>query len=163
MIWALSIIGIVSLVILNYMIYSRENPNAKIIWFVRSVQCWETLVELIVIVLGATLAINFSDMQSERENKEKVISLLEASRGEVGDSYAVNEYWISMYDANEATLGELKYNASYNIRTLDNILDNDVVIITLTPMSYSVFCNQIDLAGDFNEKIQEAENNDEYI
>lgn len=163
MVWVMSFIGIVFLVILNYMIYRRENPDGKTRMFIRSKKCWETLIELIVIVLGATLAINFSDIQQARDNKEKVVLLLEASRGEVATSYLANEYWISKYETKEATLGELKYNLHYNIRTLDNLLDNDVVIITLTPISYSVFCNQIDLTNFFNKKLQESEEDDEYI
>ncbi len=67
MILILSIIGIFGLLFLEYYIYKRDNSNIKIRQFILSNKFFEVLIKLIIIVLGATIAINFSNLQEQKK------------------------------------------------------------------------------------------------
>ena len=127
MILILSIIGIFGLLFLEYYIYKRDNSNIKIRQFILSNKFFEVLIELIIIVLGATIAINFSNLQEQKKDKEKSIALLKAAKVEIEESYNMNKHYISMYDEKKIGIGELKYNTSYNISTLNKIIDNEIL------------------------------------
>lgn len=163
MILILSIIGILGLLFLEYYIYKRDNSNIKIRQFILSNKFFEVLIELIIIVLGATIAINFSNLQEQKKDKEKSIALLKAAKVEIEESYNMNKHYISMYDEKKIGLGELKYNTSYNISTLNKIIDNDTVMVTITPLSYRIFCNNLDNANKFNTLLMKADAKDENI
>ena len=163
MILILSIIGIFGLLFLEYYIYKRDNSNIKIRQFILSNKFFEVLIELIIIVLGATIAINFSNLQEQKKDKEKSIALLKAAKVEIEESYNMNKHYISMYDEKKIGIGELKYNTSYNISTLNKIIDNDTVMVTITPLSYRIFCNNLDNANKFNTLLMKADAKDENI
>lgn len=110
MILILSIIGIFGLLFLEYYIYKRDNSNIKIRQFILSNKFFEVLIKLIIVVLGATIAINFSNLQEQKKDKEKSIALLKAAKVEIEESYNMNKHYISMYDEKKIGLGELKYN-----------------------------------------------------
>lgn len=76
------------------------------------------------------------------------------------ESYNLNSAFISKYDEGNFTIGELKYNASCNLSTLNKVLDNDMVIVTITPISYQVLCNNMDNANIFNDMRNNADNED---
>lgn len=161
MVWLFTIVGVVVLFGCNYLNYKKENTKIKDFFINKIFR--ETLAELIIVVLGVTIAINFTDILEKKEAKEKLITLLEVSKTEIENTYNFNEYFISEYDKSNISISELKYNSKFNVSTLDNILGNDMVIVTLTPLSYSVFCNNIDIAKDFYTLISEANKDDEYI
>ena len=161
MFWLFTIVGVVVLFGCNYLNYKKENTKIKGFFINKIFR--ETLAELIIVVLGVTIAINFSDKLEKKEAKEKLITLLEVSKTEIESTYNFNKFFISEYDKSNISISELKYNSKFNVSTLDNILSNDMVIVTLTPLSYSVLCNNINIAKDFYALISDADKDDEYI
>ena len=55
--------------------------------FIKSQQLWNVIKELLVIILGVTLAINFTSAVEERETKEKVIKMLDSIDLEIQTEY----------------------------------------------------------------------------
>lgn len=160
MILLFSVVGIFVLFALKYFIDKKDNANIKVKEFIVSKKFLEAVTELIVIILGATIAINFTNIQEKKENKQRTIALLEATKSEIEESYNLNSAFISKYDEGNFTIGELKYNASCNLSTLNKVLDNDMVIVTITPISYQVLCNNMDNANIFNDMRNNADNED---
>ena len=115
------------------------------------------IVELCVYL---TVGCVFMLIQEKKENKQRTIALLEATKSEIEESYNLNSAFISKYDEGNFTIGELKYNASCNLSTLNKVLDNDMVIVTITPISYQVLCNNMDNANIFNDMRNNADNED---
>lgn len=72
MILLFSVVGIFVLFALKYFIDKKDNANIKVKEFIVSKKFLETVTELIVIILGATIAINFTNIQEKRKiNKEQ--------------------------------------------------------------------------------------------
>ena len=80
MILLFSVVGIFVLFALKYFIDKKDNANIKVKEFIVSKKFLETVTELIVIILGATIAINFTNIQEKKENKQRTIALLEATK-----------------------------------------------------------------------------------
>lgn len=94
----ISIIGIISLLFLSYMIYRSDVTNPTITNFIISKDFFDTLREFILVILAATIAMNFSNIQDKKITKEKMITLLELSKSEIDSSYTQNQYFIDEYD-----------------------------------------------------------------
>lgn len=72
MILLFSVVSIFVLFALKYFIDKKDNANIKVKEFIVSKKFLETVTELIVIILGATIAINFTNIQEKRKiNKEQ--------------------------------------------------------------------------------------------
>ena len=127
MILLFSVVSIFVLFALKYFIDKKDDANIKVKEFIVSKKFLETVTELIGIILGATIAINFTNIQEKKENKQRTIALLEATKSEIEESYNLNSAFISKYDEGNFTIGELKYNASCNLSTLNmrNNADNE--------------------------------------
>jgi Mn2+/Fe2+ NRAMP family transporter len=94
MILLFSVVGIFVLFALKYFIDKKDNANIKVKEFIVSKKFLETVTELIVIILGATIAINFTNIQEKKENKQRTIALLEATKSEIEESYNLNSAFI---------------------------------------------------------------------
>lgn len=163
MILIFTIIGIFVLFLLKYYIYNKENRGIKLKEFLISKKFCETLIELMIIVLGATIAINFTNIQEKQKDKQNAIDLLEEARFEIYESYKLNKVLIEQYDQKNIGIVQLKYNAKNNNATLRKILDNSMIIVTISSLSYRVLCNNVDNANSFYDFIARADKKDKAI
>ena len=61
---------------LKYFIDKKDDANIKVKEFIVSKKFLETVTELIVIILGATIAINFTNIQEKKENRNPDFSYM---------------------------------------------------------------------------------------
>lgn len=143
MIWIFSIIGVCLLFICSYASFRQGNKTSSVKSFLIDKSFRDMLIELIIVVLGVTIAINFSDVVEKRKTDSRMIELLKLGSAEVTSCYNLNEFWLSSYKEEGASLGHVKYNAQANVKTLENILNNESVMVSITPTTYVGLSNHI--------------------
>lgn len=70
---------------------------------------------------------------------------------------------IEQYDQKNIGVAQLKYNVKNNNATLRKILDNSMIIVTISSLSYRVLCNNVDNANNFYDFIARADKKDKGI
>jgi len=129
--------------------------------FIKSKQLWNVIKELLVIILGVTLAINFTSSVEKKQNKEKVITMLESVTEEIRMQYFSNSSIIGAYSKDLIT-SEEAIQTEINGRTafIENILNNDTVIATTSPIMYSIMICNVDNINDSLSRISTEEGKD---
>ena len=183
MILGISIFGILVVLCLDYRLFTLEDMQVKeeqsesqkgdqkkcqtknIIWkrlgaYFTSKSFIKRTIELLVIVLGATIAINFTEVYEKKQTREQVVGLLDLAQDQISASQVHNETILNDYAENNE-LGILKYNLSCDIDLISQILESEDALIILSPFtigsSYSVIreCNNSKLfieGADANDK-----------
>ena len=182
MILGITSFGIVVLFVLNYCLFFLENRNSEknnseskslkgkksrkliiIKKYFRSENFLRTIIDLLVIILGATIAINFSEFQEKRHDKEQIATLLNLARQQIENEIMANEVSIEIYEESSNDLDELKYNMSYDISVIELILNNSDVLNTLTPYTISSLLSLKRNTDRFYKSIIEANHTDNNI
>lgn len=122
--------GILMLLLIQFKIY-KKNQNGHIIEFIKSEQSLEILKELLVIILGATVALNFTNIEDKNQTKKTVTKLLEVVYNDISIQYGHNESLVNIYNEKKMSAKQVKYNIQYNTTLFENILNNDTIITTL--------------------------------
>lgn len=130
--------------------------------YIKGEKFWKNVTEILIIVLGVTLATQVNDKHEKSKQKDKLVDLLQASQNEIEASLSFNNCFCELYENDKVTITFLK-NADCTLNTLEKIVENDDMIINMSSVSYSTFCNYIDLAYGSYKAIKEADNEDETI
>ena len=193
MVWIITVIGVIALFIFQYRMFCIENKkpkdtkksnvgtqqknkikgnvatqedNAKIksfFGFLMSVNFLKTIIELLVIILGATIAISFTQITEKKQARERMASLLKLAEAQITTSYAKNNFFLKRYDEDKGSIGELKYNSSCETSFIEYILENNEALITLTPFTISVLYSNNTNAKNFYETVNKADEKDENV
>lgn len=133
----------------------EERKNFK--EFLKSQQLWNISKELLVIILGVTLAINFTSAVEEKETKEKVIKMLESTTSEIKGEIDLNRFLLELYEEGKIGSKEIQNNAKSNIALIENVLTNDKVIFTMSPVMHTALINDAHNVSSQGDKIDEIE------
>lgn len=191
MVWIITVIGVIALFMFQYRMFCIENKkpedikngnigtqqnnngnvatqedNEKIKSFFRflmSVNFLKTIIELLVIILGATIAISFTQITEKKQAQERMASLLKLAEDQITTSYKSNVHFLTRYDKGKASIGELKYNSSCETIFIEYLLENNEALTTLTPFTISVLYNNNRNAKLFYETVNKADDKDENI
>ena len=163
MVWIFSVLGVCLMFTCSFFNYRQENNTDSFKSYLKDKSFREITIELIVVILGVTLAINFSEILDKRETNARMKELLELGCAEVIASYNANEILLKSYKEKSTSVAEIKYNAQDKTKTLENILNNENVMVSLTPVTYVGLCNHIDLVDHFYSILQEAPEDDKEI
>lgn len=150
MVTFISCIGIIALFCIQFKLYKmEERKNIK--EFLKSQQLWNVAKELLVIILGVTLAINFTSAVEEKETKEKVIKMLDSINLEIEAEYELCKILKEDYVSGEIDMERLALQLTHNTPFSEIILTNDIMVHTLSSDTYSeisVFIHDINRIHD---------------
>ena len=150
MVMFISCAGIIALFYIQFILYKMgKQKNFK--EFIKSQQLWNVIKELLVIILGVTLAINFTSAVEERETKEKVIKMLDSIDLEIQTEYDLCKILREDYLAGEIDVDKLALKLTHNTAFSEIILTNDIVVNTMSPNLYvemSYFIHSINRIHD---------------
>lgn len=155
-------LGVLILFVIQFILYKKKQ-NRGLKKFLKSEQLIEILKELLVIILGATVALNFTNAEEKKQTKEVVMRLLEVVYNDMGMQYAANETLLNNYERGEMNAQQIQYNVQYNMALLENMLSNDTVITNISPLIYSMLVNDSRNLVSFYESMEENSDNEEYI
>lgn len=164
---AITCLGIIILIVIQLILYKRnENKPVKsfntIKTFIISNSFLDVIKELLVILLGVTLALNFSSIVERNQTKEKVIKLLEVARDEMEEAHYSNIFFTSLYEQGDIEVALVKANIKDYSETLKNILANDTIMTTISPFMYGHLLSDIRSLNAFYEyldKVSDDESN----
>lgn len=163
MIWLFSATGICFLFIFSYFNYKQENAEASVKAFLKNKAFRDMAIGLISVILGVTIAINFSDVLEKNENNSRMIELLRLGANEIVNYYEHNESLLSEYKDGNMPIEKVKSKVMASTKTLENILINESVMVSLSPTTYVGLSNHIYLVNQFYSKLQEVQNDDREI
>ena len=122
MVMFISCAGIIALFYIQFILYKMgKQKNFK--EFIKSQQLWNVIKELLVIILGVTLAINFTSAVEERETKEKVIKMLDSIDLEIQTEYDLCKILREDYLAGEIDVDQLALQLTHNTAFSEIILN----------------------------------------
>lgn len=154
--------GILMLLLIQFKIY-KKNQNGHLIEFIKSEQSLEILKELLVIILGATVALNFTNIEDKNQTKKTVTKFLEVVYNDISIQYGHNESLVNKYNEKKMSAKQVKYNIQYNTTLFENILNNDTIITTVSPLIYSMLINDFRNLNNFHDAVEEQSDNEDYI
>lgn len=128
--------------------------------FLKSENLLRAIAEFLVIVLGATIAINCTEIYEKRQRQTQVASLLKLAEQQIEYSYNFNESLLKQYNESKEEVGVLKYNVTSQIDLVELILENNDALITLTPFTISMLKSGINNISNTNKRIEKADNKD---
>lgn len=83
-------LGIFILFIIQFILYKKKQ-NTGLKKFLKSEQLLDIFKELLIIILGATIALNFTNVEEKEKTKETVMKLLEVTYNDISMQYVTNE------------------------------------------------------------------------
>ena len=117
MVWIFSVLGVCLMFTCSFFNYRQENNTDSFKSYLKDKSFREITIELIVVILGVTLAINFSEILDKRETNARMKELLELGCAEVIASYNANEILLKSYKEKSTSVAEIKYNG-VTVKTL---------------------------------------------
>jgi len=159
MVTIISCMGIIGLFYIQFRLYKAEELRG-VKEFFKSRQLWEEVKEFLVIILGVTLAINFTNAVENKQTQEKVMKMLDTLTGEISAQIIMNEYFVNEYNEDKINDAELRNNAKCSTALIENILNNDTVIVTASPVMYGMMINNVDLINEFWSTVDNAQGED---
>lgn len=119
--------------------------------------------EIIIILLSATLALNFANIEESNKTHKKVIKLLETTHCDINSQYMHNNVLLDEYNNEFIDAKILKANTMHNTALIETILDNDTVIATVSPLMFSVLTSELRNLNSFYDFLTNAEDNKNII
>lgn len=134
--------------------------NQGVKQFVKSEQLWSVIKEFLAVLLGVTLAINFTSAVEKKQTQEKVIKMLDSVTGEITAQILFNEGFLDSYNEDKISDAELRNNAKGSTALIESILNNDTVIVTTSSTMYSMMINNVDIIQDLWSSVDKASGDD---
>ena len=181
MILGVSAIGAIVVLVLQYRIFRLENieqgnkENKKsaartskekeksLFDFLTSADFSKAVIDLLVIILGATIAINITDLHEKKQTKEQVVQLLDLARKQAENNIELNEETLQLFKELRVEIGELKDSVAYEVSMTELVIENNDVVITLTPVTISTLTSAINVINDVCKKIDETDDPDKIL
>ena len=138
----ITIIGCIALFIIQFVLYAKQG-TCDFLLFMASEQWISVLKEFLIIVLGAVVALNTTSYYEKRKTKKTVIKLLEAAKNDMHSQYLHNNSFEKLHNEDRTSNALLKHNAMIHLDIIENILNNDVVVTTISPTIYSLLFSEI--------------------
>jgi hypothetical protein len=181
MILGVSAIGAIVVLVLQYRIFRIENieqgnkENKKsaariakekknsLFDFLTSADFSKAVIDLLVIILGSTIAINITDLHEKKQTKEQVVQLLDLARKQAENNIELNEETLQLFKELRVEIGELKDSVAYEVSMTELVIENNDVVITLTPVTISTLTSAINGINDACKKIEETDDPNEIL
>lgn len=157
----ITIVGICILLLIQFITYTKNNGELKT--FVKSEQILDIFKEIIIILISTTLALNFASIDDNNKNCETVIKLLEVTQNDINTQYMHNTYFVDEYNNGTIDAQMLKANITKNSALIESILDNDMVMTTVSPLMYSVLISDLRNLKSFYNHLSNAENEENIV
>lgn len=170
MILGVSAIGAIVILVLQYRIFRLENieqgnkENKKsaartakekkksLFDFLTSADFSKAVIDLLVIILGATIAINITDLHEKKQTKEQVVQLLDLARKQAENNIELNEETLQSFNELRVEIGDLKDSVAYEVSMTELVIENNDAVITLTPVTISTLTSAINGINDACKK-----------
>ena len=155
MITIITCIVILALFIIQFIMYKKEEQKG-LKHFIKSSQLWDIIKEFLIILLGATIALNATSFVEEQNDKQHVIKLLEIAESDIEQEYDRNNILIAGCEEAEENVNVIELMAHQTKRTyfFETILNNETVLAYISPAMYSIMTNSIFNINFFYEEIQ---------
>lgn len=157
----MTIVGIGILLLIELIIYKKSNGKLKT--FVKSKQMLDIFKEILIILISTTLALNFASIDDNNKTSETVIKLLEVTQNDINSQYMHNTYFVDEYNNGTIDAQMLKANIKNNSALIESILDNDVIMTTVSPLMYSVLINDLRTLKSFYNHLSNAEDEESIV
>lgn len=158
----ISCIGMCVLFIIQFWLYKRKE-SAGIMSFIKSDFLLEIIKDFLIVLLGATLALNCTDYVESRQTKEFVIKLLEITRNDIAAEYAGNTFLLTRYNEGKMSAAEVKVNVQNHSELIDTVLENDTVMITMSPLMYYMILNNVRILNQFYDSLNNISEDEEFV
>lgn len=135
----------------------------KIIGINKKIKLLDLVKELLIIFIGAFIALYVTNYSENMDEKEKVMKLFDIASSEISMEYAHNQYLLEQYDADSMEIGEGYYNTVNYTDVLENLMDNDIVMVTLSAEGYGRILNDMRILNDVYDRLMKLDSKDESI
>lgn len=161
MIIFVSCIGAVALFYIQFRLYKMEEHQG-LKHFLNSSQLCNVIKEFLVILLGATIALNVTAFVEENATKEQVIKQLEIAANDIEREYFTNALLINLCGEPDANVKEIISNKFKNTVFFEMMLSNDTVLTTISPDLFSSMANDMYNLNYFYEEMKKSAASDDY-
>lgn len=155
-----TIIGCFILLVIQFVLYKKDNQH-NILLFFKSNMFLKVCKDLLIIFLGAIIALNLTSYTERKETLNHVIKLLETARNDVNTQYAFNTEYLHRYNQKEMDINTARANVNKHYDIIKNILENDTIITTISPLGYSMLISEVRNLDSFYDCFQNKELDEE--
>lgn len=149
-----TIIGCLILIIIEFILYVKDEKliikniigkNGTIICkeYIKSAVFMNGLKEFLIICLSATIALSCATYVDNKNTENKVINLLEMAKGDMSVQHNMNSHLYEQYTEGSYSMELVLANSKEHNNLIESILENDVIIITISPFSYSMLTSGV--------------------
>ena len=162
-----TVLSIILLLIIQFLLHKNtvgrfELKWEKILEFIKNIEILDLAKELLIIFIGAFIALYVTNYSENLDEKEKVIKLFNIASSEISTEYAQTQFFLEQYDAGSMEAEEVYYNINNYTGVLENLMDNDIVMVTLSAEGYARILNDLRILNDIYDRLMKLDSkNDE--
>jgi len=160
--YVITMAGLTILIAIQYRLFRIENTGTFRQFF-KSKLMLEIIKECLILTLSVTVAINFASIQEKKQRVETVRRLLESVYTETERDYIFNSLYQQQYEKGELLPNALKSIIVNHNELLENVLQSDSVIISMSPTLYGFINNHVQIRDLAFETLNSIEDNSEQI
>lgn len=160
--YVITIMGLTILIAIQYRLFRIENTGTFRQFF-KSKLMLEIIKECLILTLSVTVAVNFANIQEKTQRADTVRRLLESVYTETERDYIFNSFYQKQYEEGELMLHTLKRSIVNHNELLENVLQSDCVIISMSPTLYGFLNNHMQIRNLAFETLSSIEDNSEQI
>lgn len=160
--YVITIIGLTILIAIQYRLFRIENTGTFRQFF-KSKLMLEIIKECLILTLSVTVAVNFANIQEKTQRADTVRRLLESVYTETERDYIFNSLYQQQYEKGELLPNALKSIIVNHNELLENVLQSDSVIISMSPTLYGFINNHVQIRDFAFETLNSIEDNSEQI
>lgn len=110
-----TVLSIILLLIIQFLLHKNtvgrfELKWEKILEFIKNIEILDLAKELLIIFIGAFIALYVTNYSENLDEKEKVIKLFNIASSEISTEYAQTQFFLEQYDAGSMEAEEVYYN-----------------------------------------------------
>lgn len=147
-------LGCILLFAIEFILYVREKElNKKHIKskglinickeYIKSTVFMNGVKDFLIICLGATIALNCTAYVDNKDTENTVINLLEATKSDISVQYNMSSHFYEQYIEGIYSIDFVLANTKEQNKLIESILENDIIIITISPFSYSMLTSGV--------------------
>lgn len=163
-----TVLSIILLLIIQFLLHKNtvgrfELKWEKILEFIKNIEILDLTKELLIIFIGAFIALYVTNYSENLDEKEKVIKLFNIASSEISTEYAQTQFFLEQYDAGSMEAEEVYYNINNYTGVLENLMDNDIVMVTLSAEGYARILNDLRILNDVYDRLMKLDSKNENV
>lgn len=163
-----TVLSIILLLITQFLLHKSYVGRFELKWkklmeLIKNIELLDLAKELLIIFIGAFIALYVTNYSENMDEKEKVMKLFKIANSEISNEYAHNQYLLAQYDVDSMKIEEVYYNTVNYTDVLENLMNNDTVMITLSAEGYSRILNDMRILNNAYNQLMTLDPQDENI